>query len=369
MRRMIEDFRIVPAGHCGSGAMRNLIYHYCGLDLDEGVVFGLGAGLDTVYFDYPDARPPFMLFGRGSSMEADLAETLGLDYRESVQPDNDIAWQEVREEILAGRPTMLSGDIYYLDYRDFKVHFPAHRFILLGFDEDKGECYIADRINDYAETCSLAALAKSRNPDLPISTCNLWGKFSSNAQRNPLPMACGIALRKTVERMQGLDTTQHDDMAAMTRRPESIATGLDGMRAFIDHLKLWQQLPDSRDYTQYVDNAIIKFGTGGGFFRNHFAVFMHWAKDQRPDLVSRAAVELAEQSASEWNNLATIMQSLVKAPDNNDRWHQARDQAESIFETEYALFNVLGDTVLRGQDGVKDWHGDQRHISMSGKES
>ena len=56
MRSIIEDFRIVPAGHCGSGAMRNLIHHYCGLDLDEAVVFGLGAGLDTVYFDFPECH-------------------------------------------------------------------------------------------------------------------------------------------------------------------------------------------------------------------------------------------------------------------------------------------------------------------------
>lgn len=347
MRCLIDDFRIVPAGHCGSGAMRNLIYHYCNLDLEEGVVFGLGAGLDTVYFDFPGEEPPFMLFGRGSTMEADLADTLGLDYQEQIQADDELAWQEVREEVLAGRPTMLSGDIYYLDYREFKVHFPAHRFILLGFDEDKGECYIADRVNDYVETCSLSALAKSRNPGSVISTHNLWGKFSSGAQRNPLPLACGIALRKTVERMQGIDSSQRDGMAAMTGKPDSVATGLKGMRAFIDHLHQWQTLPDPTPYAQYVDNAIIKFGTGGGFFRNHFAVFMAWANQQRPDLVTATTVDLATQSASEWNGLSPTMQSLVQTPGDSALWQQAIEQAESIFETEYALFNFLGDTVLR----------------------
>ena len=109
--------------------MRNLLYHYCGLDLPEGVVFGLGAGLDCVFFTIAGISPPFMLFGRGASMEVDLAETLGLDYRETIQADDDLAWQEVREEIIAGRPTMLSGDIYYLDYREFKIHFPASDFI------------------------------------------------------------------------------------------------------------------------------------------------------------------------------------------------------------------------------------------------
>ena len=92
---------------------------------------------------------------------------------------------------------MLSGDILYLDYREYKVHFPAHRFILLGFDEKKGETYIADRINDYPETCSMGALRESRNPKEAISTHNQWGKFSSGKMRHSLPEAAGIALRMT----------------------------------------------------------------------------------------------------------------------------------------------------------------------------
>ena len=234
MRAMIDNFRIRPAGHCGSGSMRNLIYHYCGLDLEEGVVFGLGAGLDCVYFSYEKADPPFMTFGRGSTMEADLARTLGIDYSEQIQPDDDLAWEEVKAEVLAGRPTMLSGDIFYLDYREFKVHFPGHRFILLGFDEERDEVYIADRINDYPETCSLGALRKSRNPRGVISTYNLWGKFHSGEVRQSLPEAAGAALRITVERMLGTDTSQRDLMAAsavsQTAGPAVCETGLAGLR-------------------------------------------------------------------------------------------------------------------------------------------
>ena len=69
MRVLIENYRNQTAGHCGSGAMRNLLNHYCDLDLPEAVVFGLGAGLDSVFFTIPGVKPPFMLFGRGASME------------------------------------------------------------------------------------------------------------------------------------------------------------------------------------------------------------------------------------------------------------------------------------------------------------
>jgi len=351
MQAMIENFRIVPAGHCGSGAMRNLIYHYCDLDLEEGVVFGLGAGLDAVFFTYENADPPYMFFGRGMTMEADLARTLGLDYEEKIQPDNELAWQEVRDEVLAGRPTMLSGDIIYLDYRDFKVHFPAHRFILLGFDEDAGEVYIADRINDHPETCSMAALARSRNPDGAISTYNQWGKFSSGKVANKLPDACGIALRMTVERMLGIDLSQRDLMAAAAGEGGICTAGLDGIRTLTQQLDGWQGRENTANYAQYLDNAIIKFGTGGGFFRNHFAVFMEWSRQQRPDLVSADSVELAMQSAQQWNALSPTMQSLVAKPADTTLWAQAREQLDDIFHTEYTLFGQLGDTVLHAVPG------------------
>ncbi len=348
MRVLIENYRNLPAGHCGSGAMRNLIYHYCGLDLEEGVVFGLGAGLDSVYFTYDKASPPFMLFGRGSSMEADLAETLGIDYAEQVQPDDDLAWQEVREEVIAGRPTMLSGDILYLDYREFKVHFPAHRFVLLGFDEEKEEAYIADRVREETETCSLQGLRISRNPPDAISTCNKWGKFSSGAQRNSLQDACGLALYKMVSRMQGIDMSQLEQMSAMAGGGDGIvAVGLGGLRTFAEQMKSWPQREDAAAHAQYVDNAIIKYGTGGGFFRNYFAVFMVWAQQQRPDLVTSATVDLAQQSADAWNALSPTMQALVEAPGDQQLWEQAHGQVLDIYETEYSLFGHLGDMVLR----------------------
>ena len=347
MRAMIDNFRIVPAGHCGSGAMRNLLYHYCGLDLEEGVIFGLGAGLDSVFFTYSNAVPPFMLFGRGSTMEADLALTLGVDLAENVQPDDELAWEEVKEEILAGRPTMLSGDILYLDYREFKVHFPAHRFILLGFDEEKEEVYIADRINDYPETCSMGALRNSRNPGDAISTYNQWGKFSSAAVRHSMPEACGIALRMTVERMLGVDTSQRDLMAAAAGDAGVCEAGLTGLRTFHEQMQAWPQRADAAAHAQYVDNAIIKFGTGGGFFRDHYAVFMDWARQQRPDLVSVESVELATEAAAQWNGLSPTMQKLVANPADAESWALAGDQVEDIYLTESALFNGLADCVMR----------------------
>ncbi len=347
MKTLIEDYRNLPAGHCGSGAMANLIYHYTGLDLPEGVIFGLGAGIDAIFFSYDHEEAPFMLFGRNSSMEADLATTLGLDYSMQMEADDDKAWELVRAEVEAGKPTLLSGDIFYLDYRDFKVHFPAHKFVLLGFDEEAGETYIADRIRPEAETCSMQALRLSRNPPVGISTFNEWDKFSSGAQRHSMPDACGLALKMAVERMQGIDSSQKELMGAAQGGGGAVETGLKGLLAFSKALPGFVEHTNASGCAQYVDNAIIKYGTGGGFFRDHYAAFMRFAREHRPDLVSTVTVDLAQEAADRWNALSPTMQHLVQTPEDKDAWSSAHTQVLDIYETEYSLFGHLADTVLR----------------------
>ena len=342
---MIDNFLIDPAGHCGSGAMRNLLRFYCGLDLPEGVVFGLGAGLDSVYVEFTGAEPPYMLFGRGSTMEADIARTLGVDYTEQVQPDNDLAWEEVKSEIQAGRPTMLSGDIYYLDYREFKIHFPAHRFILLGYDEDKGEAYIADRINDFPEVCSIDAVRMSRNPDNPMTTLNLWGKFHNNTITHSLPDACGIALGITVERMLGRDVSQTAIWRDFADGKGARGTGLAGLELFRDKLRTWPELDNPEPYITYFDNAIIKFGTGGGFFRNHFADFLRWSADQRPDLVSTDIVELGDAIAAGWNALSPPLQALAGDTGNVKQWQSVFEGLDALIDSERRLYEKLDSNI------------------------
>ena len=80
-RRLLESYPDRMAGHCGSGALRDLL-DWAGLDwggdvLAEGLVFGLGGGLDFSYLRVPGLAPPIYLVGRGGDMEVDLLRRLG----------------------------------------------------------------------------------------------------------------------------------------------------------------------------------------------------------------------------------------------------------------------------------------------------
>ena len=64
MRAMIEGYENRTGEHCGSIAMRNLLHHYCRLDLSEPLIFGLGAGVDLLLIEGHDFDPAVLVFGR-----------------------------------------------------------------------------------------------------------------------------------------------------------------------------------------------------------------------------------------------------------------------------------------------------------------
>ena len=329
MKHMIDGYRNYPGEHCGSVAMRGLLGHYCDLALSEDVVFGLGSGVDCMLLPIPGLGP--VPFGRTASMELDLAAALGVDYVEATEADDARAWQTVREEVLAGRPTMLSGDIFYLDYRDYKVHFPGHRFVLLGFDDAAEQVYIADRINEAAETCSLGALMQSRNPKDGLSTQNLWGRFDGGRVRNDLVSATRIALDTCSLRMLGESPHGSDPSGGAVH-------GVAGIRKLAEAVPGWAEAEGNRALASYNASAIEKFGNGGGNFRRLYAGFLAWAREQDPDRVPADAAARSTEAADGWTALAGL---LWKASDGEDTWAAAGAQAGRIAEVEQALFESL----------------------------
>ena len=91
MKTMIEGYTSFPGEHCGSVAMGGLLNHYCGLELPEAAVFGLGSGASCAYLSGGPLDPSAMVAGRTSHMEQDLATNLQLDYREQAEVTDFLA--------------------------------------------------------------------------------------------------------------------------------------------------------------------------------------------------------------------------------------------------------------------------------------
>lgn len=341
MKTLITNYRNLPGEHCGSAATRNLLYHYCGIELSESVVFGLGAGIESMFIKINSFDPAISIFGRSITMEADAMTALGIDYREQPEFDNRKAWEDVKKEVMEGRPTMLTGDIFFLDYRDYKVRFPAHRFILLGFDDDREIAYIADRVDPEPQICSYKALAESRNPATGISTFNLWGKFFDTDVKNTYEQAARNAVETCVHRMLGTDTSQADLIRSVTEEDAVVITGIKALSAFADDLILWYERDDAAKLASYNAQCIEKFGTGGGNFRNLYTGFLEWASDLIPDTVGPSHVELSRESAAQWTKLASLLQIASDAPGAKGIWRQASDKTLEIMDIEAELVGGL----------------------------
>ena len=154
------------------------------------------------------------------------------------EPDDAEAWELVRQEVLAGRPTMLSGDIFYLDYREYKVHFPGHRFVLVGFDDEREIAFIADRINVEPEACSYPALFASRNPPEGISTHNLWGRFHGSEPTRSLEEAAAWAIERcSRSNTSGTYSFFRDAVCGKGTEFKKGATTMTGSAAVVDFVK------------------------------------------------------------------------------------------------------------------------------------
>jgi len=346
MKTLIETYRSRPGEHCGSVAMRSLLEHYCGLELPEDAVFGLGAGLDCVLVSGPTLNPSVLVFGRTTSMEADVGLSLGLDYREQSEADDAEAWELVRKEVLAGRPTMLSGDIFYLDYREYTVHFPGHAFVLVGFDDATETAWIADRLRPEPEACSYAALFASRNPPEGISTQNLWGRFHGTEMKRSVPEAIRFAIDLCAQRMLG--ELSPDQGELKTFGEVEVCKGIAGIRRLADDLQSWASRDDLAWVASYNARCIEKFGNGGGNFRRLYSGFLRWAREIDPACVPEFAPELAWKAADDWTALSAMLASASKGDATADLWRDAQVITGRIADTEERLFESLAEGASTG---------------------
>ncbi len=316
--------------------MRGLLNHYCGLALPEDAVFGLGSGLACVYMTGAGMDPAHLVFGRSISMEADLADNLQVDYREETEDDDEVAWQRVREEVIAGRPTMLSGDILYLDYREYKVHFPGHRFVLLGFDDETEKAEIADRINVEPEFCSYGALRTSRNPPEGMSTHNLWGKFHGTEVGRPLAEAARVAIDRCASAM-----LTGRESSGIALGGTSAVIGVEGIRRFADSIPSWASREDAGWVASYNARCIEKFGNGGGNFRRLYAGFLEWAHEIDSTLVPPDAGQQMRRAADAWTALSETLGAASKNVGDQDLWRRAPAEGRKIADLEESLFQSL----------------------------
>lgn len=303
---LIEDYPHRMGGHCGSGAMRDLMHwHGLGWDgpPDEGLVFALGGSLGLSYVRSSDLFPPLYLVGRGADFEVDLPRRLGGLVQVLTTDDPDEGWSWIRDEVDAGRPSLVWGDIAELPYLRVQLQMSRHDIVVIGYDEAKQIAFVVDNDRAEVQEVPLEALARARSSTAfpqPTRHCTYritWprslpaiedvaaGAFSQSAATMRASSHVGIA----------------DPTTAIVR-----AEGLAAVARFADDVEVWVDLPDDELETLLFSLGafIQKAGTGGGLFRRLLADGCAEVARLSGDAATAELAAVATRCAQTWTDTA-----------------------------------------------------------------
>jgi hypothetical protein len=298
----MRSFPHRKAGHCGSGAFRDLLeFHglsWTGEPLSEAMAFGLGGGLGCFYYELPDMRPPIYLVGRGGGLERGVCEHLEieLDLRKTDDPDE--GWRWLRDELDAGRPTMINADILELEYLRVKLSNTMHDIVVTGYDGDEGVAFVADNDREEIQRCSLESLARARDSQgFPAPNHHAtWVMRFPDALPEPR-----VAIERAIAQSVSNMTEAAEGLAGLDP-----ACGLDHVATLADGYTRWPET-----FGDKLGAAlgglwvfIVKAGTGGAMFRGLQAGFLRESAELLADEHVARAAGVYEELAGAWVSLA-----------------------------------------------------------------
>lgn len=239
-RVMIDDYPHRLGGHCGSGALRDLI-DWAGLGWDgpptEALVFGLSGGLDFHWMRIPDSNPPFYVGGRTVELELDLCRRLGITVERRQTDDASEGWTWITDELHAGRPVMIWADILRLPYLRVRLTNTCHDIVVTGYDTETGVAYVADNDREEIQEVPLEDLAKARDSSgFPVP--NRHGTFPMRFPEK-LPDLLPLAREAASASAANLGPANEDPLADLLPDGVGYAGGLPGIRQFASDMARW----------------------------------------------------------------------------------------------------------------------------------
>ncbi len=332
---IVDDYCHRTGEHCASTALRNILAHN-GTDLSEGMIFGLASGLGFFYLCAEDTSPSRMFHGRTVTLENDLGLNTGIALVDRIEPSDEVAWTTLRDSIDRGQPLMVSTDTFYLGYQNTSSHFPGHRCVVVGYDDDSETVLIADRKFEEYQRCSYEELRHARNaPDYPMSSRNQYGECNG-----PLALGCRIeeAIPKALER----------NASGMLEPDDALPSGIPAMRKLAAEFPSWAAAQDWSWAARFGYQVVIKRGAGGSFFRSLYADFLRESALHVPGLSDVLPAARMDEIAAGWREVAALL----------------KDQSERE-SCEPALFEEAGRCVALLADAEEGFFEDALRFSES----
>jgi hypothetical protein len=268
-----------------------------------------------------------MFHGRTPTLESDFGKNTGIDFVDRIETDDDEAWRALRERLRTGEPVMLSTDTFYLGYHNTTSHFPGHRCVAVGYDDETESVWIADRKFEQYQRCSFDELRQSRNAsDYPVKCHNQWGDFGAGIEfGRPFDEAIRQAMRRNANEM----------LEPRADQP----TGIPAMRALADEFASWADVEDWSWAARFGYQVVIKRGAAGSFFRTLYSAFLRESEAHVPAIREAELADRMDRIAEHWRDLAAILKEQSEREQcDPSLFERAGDVAGRLADAEQVFF-------------------------------
>jgi hypothetical protein len=312
--------RHTPGRHCGSTGIRDLV-NFHGLDYDEPLCFGIGAGMGLWYLKGGRLPATRMIHVRSLDLENQFFSRIGVPFAWQHYADGDESEAALRACLDRGLPAIIQTDIFHLPYYQSKTHFPGHLITVWGYDDRRRVFFVTDTERPAVQEVPFGPMKEAR-----FSGGGLFDmRGNLFAPESILPPA---GLPEVIRRAIAYNSrVLLDDGSEMQ--------GLRALAAWQEELDRWAGFDDWQWTARLAYQIIEKRGTGGGGFRLMYRDFLVTARRLLPDVVSADLVDRMEQTAVAWTALAEALKaaSEKESPDFSDVGNRLRQVREC--ETAY----------------------------------
>jgi hypothetical protein len=286
---IIKDFKPFHGRSCEPTTVGNLLQH-CGLTLSEPMLFGIGEGLNFIFWDSKQMGYPF-LGGRCKQdvLTENIARNLRLKLEVKETSSKARAWEFVKSNIDKGIPVGLKLDFYYLEYIEQKIHFAAHYVTIYGYDEEFG--YLVD--GEKQVKSSLTSIAEARNYKGSMSSPN---RAFTIAAADQLP-----DIKKTIASAINQNAEQY-------LNPPIQNISFKGIRKTANLIAKWLEKPGmTPQLIAQTGSLMEEAGTGGALFRNMYRDFLQECNNLYPDIGLHESYLKFTKIAPMWTEVARLI--------------------------------------------------------------
>ncbi len=289
-----------PGKHCGSTGIRDLV-NFHGLDFDEPMCFGIGAGMGIWYLKQKGLPATRMIHVRSLDLEHQFFTRIGMPFAWTYYETPEESETDLLACLDRGLPAIIQSDIYHLPYYQSSTHFPGHLITVWGYDAQRRVFFVTDTERPDVQEVPFESMKAARFSGGGIF--DLRGNLFAPSSISPPADLPGVIRQVISFNSRVLLDDSHD------------MQGLAALDAWHEELDAWPDFEDWQWTARLAYQIIEKRGTGGGGFRLMYRDFLSRSRSYLPDLISMELIDGMDQSASAWTALA----DALKAASENGR--------------------------------------------------